>query len=178
VSFFADIHEKAAQRKLRFLVIGGLAVNRYGFSRETGDLDFLISQNERVPWMQLLADFGYADFEDRAVFIQYAAPADNAWPVDLMLVKEQTFVPMFAANCDADFYGIKTKVPSLEHLLALKLHSLKNAGAQRFLKDFMDVENLIYINQLDIKSPQIRDLFEKYGNLDLHEKISRALAKY
>jgi hypothetical protein len=38
VSFFVALHEAARERQLRFLVIGGLAVNHYGYSRETADL--------------------------------------------------------------------------------------------------------------------------------------------
>ena len=176
MNFFATIHEEAARRKLRLLVIGGLAVNHYGFSRETGDLDFFISQNERAQWVKMLADFGYANFHDGGNFIQYQAPDKNAWPVDLMLVQEKTFAPIFAASHDAEFFGVKTKVPALEHLIALKLHALKNTRMHRFLKDFLDVENLIQINRLDVKAPKIRELFDKYGTQDLYEKISRSLA--
>jgi hypothetical protein len=96
--------------------------------------------------------------------------------VDLMLVQEKTFAPILAASREADFFGVKTRVPSLEHLLALKLHSLKNTRMHRFLKDFLDVENLIRINQLDIRSTSVRELFDKYGTPDLYEKISRSLA--
>jgi len=39
VSFFETISTETKKRNLRFLVIGGLAVNSYGYSRETGDLD-------------------------------------------------------------------------------------------------------------------------------------------
>lgn len=176
MSFFADVHQRAAERKLRFLVIGGMAVNHYGYCRETNDLDFFISWNDRDSWMQLLAEFGYNRFTDGGPFVQYSPPDNNAWPVDLMLVQEQTFVPIFEASCEGEFYGIKTKVPSLEHLLALKLHALKNTRTRRFLKDFLDVENLISINHFDIKSEKLRSLFEKYGTMDLYEKISRALA--
>ncbi|HVU26559.1 MAG TPA: nucleotidyl transferase AbiEii/AbiGii toxin family protein [Verrucomicrobiae bacterium] len=175
MNFLADIHHEAAQRKLRYLVIGGLAVNYYGYSRDTADLDFFISQSERAEWMKMLADFGYAGYHDGGNFIQYAALDQNAWPVDLMLVQEKTFAPIFDASCAAEFFGIETKVPSLEHLIALKLHALKNTRMNRFLKDFLDVENLIFINQLDIKSPKMRDLFDKYGTQDLYEKISRSL---
>jgi hypothetical protein len=177
VNFLATIDAEAARRRLRYLVIGGLAINHYGYSRETSDLDFLISQNDRAAWMQVLTDFGYDIFHDGGNFIQYKAPKDNAWPVDLMLVPEKTFVVIFEKKIDAEFYGIRTKVPSVEHLIALKLHALKNTRAHRFLKDFLDVENLIRINQLDFKSQTIRELFEKYGTPDLYEKISRALAK-
>ncbi len=176
MSFFATIHEEAARRKLRFLVIGGLAVNHYGYTRDTSDLDFIISQKDRAEWMKLLQDFGYLSHNDGGNFIQYNPPAQNAWPVDLMLVQEKTFAPILAASRDADLFGTKTRVPSLEHLLALKLHALKNTRMSRFLKDFLDVEYLIRINRLDIKSKNIRELFEKYGTPDLYEKISRSLA--
>jgi hypothetical protein len=45
----------------------------------------------------------------------------------------------------------------------------------RFLKDFLDVENLIRINRLDVQSENIRQLFAKYGTMDLYEKVSAAL---
>jgi hypothetical protein len=176
VSFFATIHEEAARRKLRFLVIGGLAVNHYGYSRDTGDLDFFVSQNDRVTWMELLKYFGYASHNDGGYFIQYNPPAQNAWPVDLMLVQEKTFTPILSAGQPAEFFGVKTIVPSLEHLIALKLHALKNTRMTRFLKDFLDVEYLIRLNRLDVKSKSICELFEKYGTPDLYDKISRSLA--
>jgi predicted nucleotidyltransferase len=175
VSFLATIDREAAAKKLRYLVIGGLAVNFYGYSRDTSDLDFFISQNDRAEWMNLLVNFGYKNFHDGGSFIQYQAPEKNAWPVDLMLVQEKTFTPILGACVDADLFGVKTRVPSLEHLIVLKLHALKNTRTQRFLKDFLDVENLIRINRLDIKSENIRALFDKYGTADLYEKISRSL---
>jgi predicted nucleotidyltransferase len=176
VSFFATIHEEAARRKLRFLVIGGLAVNHYGYSRDTSDLDFFISQSDRADWMKLLHDFGYASHNDGGNFIQYNPPAQNAWPVDLMIVQEQTFSPILTASRDADLFGVKTRVPSLEHLIALKLHALKFTRMSRFLKDFLDVEYLIRLNRLDVRSKNIRALFDKYGTPDLYDKISRSLA--
>jgi len=176
VNFLATMHEEVAQRKLRFLVIGGLAVNHYGYARETADLDLFISQQDRVEWMQLMKDLGYASHNDGGSFIQYNPPAQNAWPVDLMLVQEKTFAPILAASLAADFFGIKTRVPALEHLIALKLHALKNTRMTRFLKDFLDVEYLIRINQIDIKSKNIRELFDKYGTPDLYEKVSQSLA--
>jgi len=92
------------------------------------------------------------------------------------LVREKTFQPMFAASREVDLYGTHSRIPSLEHLLALKIHALKNTRLHRFLKDFLDVENLIRINQLDIKSENVRQLFLKYGTVELYEKVSRSLA--
>lgn len=176
MNLFKTIDQEAASKRLRYLIIGGLAINYYGYSRDTSDLDFFISQNDRAEWMRLLAELGYANFHDGGNFIQYDAPDKNAWPVDLMLVQEKTFTPILEASLDVEFFGVKTRVPLLEHLIALKLHALKNTRMHRFLKDFLDVENLIRINKLDVKSKKVRDLFDKYGTQDLYEKISRSLA--
>ena len=177
MSFFRIIHEEAARRNLRFLVIGGLAINHYGFSRETSDLDFFISQNDRTEWLKLLGVFRYTIQHDGGNFIQYYPPEQNAWPVDLMLVQEKTFATILASSHEAEFFGVRTRVPSLNHLIALKLHALKNTRLHRFLKDFLDVENLIRINHVDIKSSEVRELFAKYGTQDLYEKVSKSLAE-
>ncbi|HZI31399.1 MAG TPA: hypothetical protein VFF11_03600, partial [Candidatus Binatia bacterium] len=116
-------------------MIGGLAINHYGFSRETSDLDFFISQNDRTEWLKLLGVFRYTIQHDGGNFIQYYPPEQNAWPVDLMLVQEKTFATILASSHEAEFFGVRTRVPSLNHLIALKLHALKNTRLHRFLKD-------------------------------------------
>lgn len=177
VSFFAAIENETRQRQLPFLVIGGHAVNLYGFARETADLDFLVCSDHREAWVKLFADLGYRPFSDAPNFVQLVSDNETAWPVDLMFVKPATFKPMFDSGRAVEFYGTKPRIPTLEHLIALKLHALKNTRPHRFLKDFLDVENLIRINQLDIQSENIRQLFKKYGTLDLYEKIRAALEK-
>jgi predicted nucleotidyltransferase len=176
VNFFETIDSETRARNLQFLVIGGLAINLYGYSRDTADLDFLICSNQRSQWLDLFSRLDYGVFKDGGNFIQLSSAKQAAWPVDLMLVQEKTFQPMFAASREVDLYGTHSRIPSLEHLLALKLHALKNTRLHRFLKDFLDVENLIRINKLDIKSKNTRQLFLKYGTLELYDKVSRSLA--
>ena len=176
MSLFATIHDEARRRQLRFLVIGGLAINHYGYSRETGDLDLFVGETDRLAWLELAPQLGYTVYHDGGSFIQFTPPEKSAWPLDLMIEPEKTFLPMFEASCEANLYGINTRVPTLEHLLALKLHALKHTRMHRFLKDFLDVEALIRINKLDIKSENMRQLFARYGTMELYEKVSRSLA--
>jgi predicted nucleotidyltransferase len=176
VNFFETIATETSKRNLHFLVIGGLAISFYGYSRDTADLDLLIHREDRETWLKIFSELKYAIHHDGESFLQLSSLEQNAWPVDLMLVREATFGPMFAASRKVDLYGASTRIPSLEHLLMLKLHALKNGRINRFLKDFLDVENLIRINKLDIKSENIRQLFAKYGSIELYDKVSVALA--
>ena len=176
MKFFETIDAETRKRNLQFLVIGGLAVNLHGYSRDTADLDLLICADQREQWLDLFLQLGYVIYKDGGNFIQLSSQEHAAWPVDLMLVQGKTFAPMFTASRQVDLYGTPSRLPSLEHLIALKLHALKNGRFDRFLKDFLDVENLIRINQLDLKSENIRQLFVKYGTMELYDKVSRSLA--
>ena len=176
MKFFETIDAETRKRNLQFLVIGGLAVNLYGYSRDTADLDLLVCVEKREQWLDLFSQLDYAIYQDGGNFIQLSSEKHAAWPVDLMFVQKKTFLPMFAASREVDLYETRSRIPSLEHLIALKLHALKNTRVDRFLKDFLDVENLIRINGLDVKSETIRQLFAKYGTMELYEKVSRSLA--
>jgi predicted nucleotidyltransferase len=171
---FDQLTMAAHQRGLDFLVIGGLAVNFYGCSRDTADLDLLVRQDGRTAWAELLVRLGYTVERDTEAFVQLAPPRDGEWPVDLMLVRESTFTPMLEQSREVEMYGARLRIPCLEHLLALKLHALKHTRAHRFLKDFQDVIGLVRINRLELRSENIRQLFHKYGTLELYEKIVRA----
>ncbi len=175
VSFFETIATETRKRHLPFLIIGGHAINLYGFARETADVDFLICADNRTAWLELLTKLGYRVFSDGGSFVQLSSDQQSAWPLDLMLVQKKTFQPMLADSREVEFYGTTSRIPSLEHLIALKLHALKNTRVNRFLKDYLDVENLIQINHLDIKSKKIRLLFTKYGTLALYEKMRATL---
>ena len=41
--FYERIFRELANRNIKYLVIGGIAVNIHGYSRATGDLDIMLS---------------------------------------------------------------------------------------------------------------------------------------
>jgi hypothetical protein len=126
MGLFHNLNERARTQGLPFLVIGGLAVNWYGYSRETADLDLLISLDARDAWLTLFSELGYSHFSGGGAFVQLSPPTGGEWPVDLMLVREPTFRPMLDEAKEVEIYGERLLVPALNHLLALKLHALKH----------------------------------------------------
>jgi hypothetical protein len=83
---------------------------------------------------------------------------------------------MLAEAIKLDAPPFKIRVPCVEHLIALKLHSLKQGRIHRFLKDFQDVVGLIECNRLDPRSEKVKTLFEKYGNAELYGQVLRAVS--
>src|SRR5688500_968978 len=124
--FFQTLRELSREQDLPFLLIGGHAVNLFGYSRDTHDIDLLIRREQSPKWKEIILNMGYSVFKEEDNFVQFSpkrAPA--AWPLDLMLVTNETFAKLFAASTERLENGVPFKVPAVEHLIALKLHVLK-----------------------------------------------------
>jgi hypothetical protein len=161
--------------ELPFLVIGGLAVIAHGYPRDTVDLDYLVRRSGRESWQSALARLGYKVAHEHDNFAQFTSEPGGT-DVDLMFVNDSTFDAMFGASLSQDTGLSQARFPSLEHLVALKLHVLKQQLRHRMLKDMDDVINLLLANRVDLRQENWRQLFEKYGSQDLYEKIARAIA--
>jgi hypothetical protein len=163
----------AQEAHLPFLVIGGFAVIAHGYQRSTGDLDVLVRRSDDTAWTEALKRVGYTLLHAQRTFAQYKS-ADGSIDLDLMYVDDATFDPMYAASEPKDFHGVPIKVPSLEHLVALKLHVLKQDLRHRRLYDADDIIQLVLRNKIDLRESKWQALFEKYGTLEWYEKIRHA----
>lgn len=158
---------------LPFLVIGGHAVIAHGYPRLTHDLDFLVRKSQRDLWRIKVLRLGFHVFEERASFIQFSRSAGMPdW--DLMLVNDLTFEKMWAESITIDFAGTGARMVALDHLIALKLHVLKQNLPHRALRDLDDVINLVLKNGLDIRTERYRTLFLKYGDQLTYDRVLRA----
>lgn len=170
---FADFIRLGRQEpSLRFLVIGGYAVAAHGHSRATFDVDFLVRRTDRDAWASRLLESGLVLFGETRAFAQFSqsGPGDG---LDLMFVDESTFDPMWLASQERDFGEIRARVPCLDHLLALKLHALKQALPHRTGKDAEDVELLLRRNSIDLRQTRYEQLFLKYGTREIYETFLR-----
>lgn len=174
-SLFEQLNREASQRGVRFLVIGGHAVIEHGFQRGTEDADILVSKKERGTWIEIVSALHYTLLRDAGTFLQFEPPAETDWDLDLMLVPAESFARLLAAGKMATLEGAAVIVPSLEHLIGLKVHAMKNARGLRILKDMTDVAQLLNLNGVNVNSAWVRATFDKYGNKDLYERIVKLL---
>lgn len=156
-----------------FLVIGGYAVNAHRYLRFTHDLDLLIRRDQKDFWKKLALDYGYTLFCERENFLQLTPPSAVEIPVDFMLVNDHTFQTLYAEAIEGLIGGVAVKHPSLKHLIALKLHVVKQELPHRHLRDFYDVLELIRVNKLNVSTKDFQEFCEKHGNAKLYEAIVR-----
>ncbi len=177
MTLFQTLEVETRTRGLGFLIIGAHAINQYGYSRDTSDLDLMIRRTDRESWIALFSSLNYRLFSEKPGFLQLEAPKEFVWPVDLMFVNDTTWEKMSAASVSVEIGNATCRVPKLLHLIALKVHALKNGHTARFLKDLQDVEGLILVNKLEVASSEVKEIFQRYGTEDLYQKIANACRK-
>ena len=168
------IASRAADEGIAFLLTGGHAVIIHGFARSTFDLDLVVRQSDKQKWLQLARGMGYEAYHQGPSFIQFNAAKADSFPLDLMLVNDQTFSKLQAEAILAPPGTPGVQVVSLLHLLALKCHAIKHGHPGRILKDAEDVIQLIQNNKLNPEAEEIRDLFQKHGTAEFYERIKAA----
>jgi len=171
LKFVQQLSAAAQSRKLRALLIGGHAVNLHGVSRFTEDFDFLIDRATVASWRELLRSLGFESFRDAATFEQFSREGEGPKRLDLMLVNSGTFEKLFSKALPLPEPSESMRIVCAEHLVALKLHVLKQDLAHRRLRDFLDVVELIKQNKLDLKGAEMKEVFDKFGTPELARKV-------
>lgn len=93
MNLFQQIASASEQFGFDILVIGGHAVNAYGYFRTTLDVDFMIQESDLPTLRRELEKIGYQWRGQTLSFAQFfpVTGTSAAFPVDLMLVDDDTF---------------------------------------------------------------------------------------
>ena len=166
----ATLVEHGERNGVKLLVIGGHALNVLGYRRQTGDLDLLVSKTDRSFWSDALLRLKYKSFQSHEVFERFEPGTIAEWPVDLMFVDSTIFKQLCSEAVLGDFGTVIVGVPSVRHMIALKLHALKQRQSHREEKDLSDVRELLKLNV--VESDEFRQLCEKYDRLDVFTKLA------
>lgn len=157
-----------------FLIIGGHAVNAYGLARQTGDIDLLVPGENKADWDKLLVRLGYQPGQSDQHFARYTYRDLAGWPIDLMFVDGPTFVKMAGEARAVTIGDAEVRVVSINHLIMLKIHALKNYQPHRDVKDFNDLVSLLALPECDLSDGDLRSLCERYAGPSLYARIRSA----
>ena len=171
-SVFHLISDLTKEEGVSCVLIGGFAINHYRVTRQTADVDFLITKEDFDKILGLLEKAGYKKALLQENFAQLQSSHLSLMDVDFMFVDQETLQKIMKEGQEFKIVGQTFTVPSLYHLIALKLHSIKHNPKLRLMKDLPDIINLIRINEIDIKDVKFKKLCLKYGTIDCLQCIS------
>ncbi len=174
---FDLISREFPKNKIPCVLIGGFAVNNHKVSRQTVDVDFMINDANSEKAITTLKNAGYQLVNLQDAFAQFKSKDPAYMDLDLMFVDSPTFNEISKAGIKITLFGHDFFVPRVEHLIALKLHALKNNFSYRQDTDLPDIRKLVEANGIDPKSDPFKDLCLKYGNADIYRLILRTSEK-
>ena len=170
-SMFKRVVETLAAEDIDHLLIGGMAVNYYGFTRATLDVDFMVAVNDATRARQALIRAGFMNAEERDHVIFLYWP-DQPVRVDLLKVETDTLNRLWQDAESISLHDVMVRVPALEDLIAMKLFALKHGGARRMGKDMIDIVQLAFLHKLDIEH-QLRPLALRFADETLFDQIKQ-----
>ena len=91
--------------------------------------------------------------------------------VDLLLVDPTTLKRVCAEGKMIKIAGNDFRVPSLRHLIAMKLHAIKSNPSKRWVEDLPDIVALMKKNRLSLTDPVMIELCGKFGTSDIWVKL-------
>lgn len=156
---------------LRYAVIGGLAMQAFGYSRFTRDIDFVAERRERDRIIAFAESLGYETLHLSEGYSNHIHSDRSSGRVDFMYVDDATAAKLFPAASTKPVVGnVHACVPRAEHLAAMKAISMKNSP-QRALIDSSDVQFLLSLPGID--RVEVRDYFARHGLLELFDAIEK-----
>jgi predicted nucleotidyltransferase len=164
VSIIAELGRRAGDSDLPFIVVGGNAVIAYGYPRQTQDFDLLVREMDRRAWHELITSLGYFAHHAHRVFHMYAPSASSQPPIDLMLVDTRTFERLNNDAREIEVNSFPVRIPSLPHLIALKLHAIRHGGEDRRAVDLTDIVELVRLNHVNLASRDYQEILERYAS--------------
>lgn len=169
-----DLAKTCREQETLFLIVGGWALNAHGVSRQTLDVDLLIQDSSLPAVEQILSMHGYAKVYEADLFAKFRAEDPTLMDIDCLLTDARTVGKMLSESLTTKMGGVDFTVPSLSHLIAMKLHALKHNAHRRYERDLPDIVALVRVNNLDVRGDDFKDLCLSFGTPELHRDIVMA----
>ena len=154
---------------VNFLMIGGHAVNYYGYTRATMDVDFMIVAEDVPAVRQVMKDAGFTNISEGETVVFFSRPGSPV-RVDFLPVDSGTVEQLMIQAQQVMYGGARLHVPCLKDLLAMKLFALKGGNPRRKERDFLDVVYLVLENELNVES-DLRWLCERFASGTLYDEL-------
>ena len=152
---FAELVESLRAGGTSFLLVGGLALLAHHVERATGDIDFACEKSSRELVVRLMSKQGYAVLHEQPELYTRFHQAGRRI-VDFVYLDADTYYQLEAASVATEVSRVQVRVPSLDHLLAMKLFSASQSTNRG--KDLGDILSLIANNGVDVHSREFEAL--------------------
>lgn len=155
---------------IRYMLIGGVAVNIHGYLRATRDLDLMLLVEDADIAHATFMGLGYQTLDHRADIASYVRGTQR---LDVLYAQRPISRGLLEQPAEADFNGLKLPVVSLEGLLGLKIQAFSDDP--RRIRDFEDMMQLVKARREDLDFDEVRSYFRLFDKESLFDAILKAI---
>jgi len=164
---FETVCRELPSAGVEFLMIGGHAVNHYGYIRATMDVDFMITAEAVSSVREVMRNSGFTNVSEGENVIFFSRP-DSPIRVDFLPVDAETMKTLLQNAVAVDYGGFPVRVPSLTDLIAMKLFALRNP--KREARDSADIVQLVLENDLNAET-DLKPLCSRFATNEIYRKL-------
>jgi hypothetical protein len=170
--------------KLKYVIVGGLAIIHYGHLRTTQDIDILIDNDPDriVQLLELLRSHDFDVMEDQFKLAYQegtnASIFDNRsfMRLDLKVVNEKRELDVLNNAKTKEVFGLKIKMAPLEYVLLGKLQYIGNLEEINDFElleyqDVIDFLTLFYANKERIDFSLLEKKISEYGLIEQYIRL-------
>jgi len=154
------------------LLVGGQALPAYGVVRQTLDIDCLATTEGVAKLQRVLLAAGYTEAGRSAAVVRYRHESPLLLDVDVLVVNRETYDKLLRDSRQWRTENSVWRVPSLAHLIALKLHAWKHNPSRRG-HELADIESLLRQNPALVTRTEVRGLCEQFGPPGIFEELEK-----
>lgn len=160
-------------RRVRYAVIGGVALAALGMPRTTLDLDIVTDAAAQPTVVTFLEQLGYETLHRSPGYSNHLHREPARGRVDVVYVDGETAERLFGAvRSVAGFGGAAMPIAAPEHLAAMKVLAMKN-DPQRTFQELADIRFLL--GRPGVDRDLVRQYFERHGLLERFHDVERTL---
>jgi len=162
MNLFEQVFRALNKERVKYLVVGGVAVNLHGYMRFTGDLDLLLLLEEKnlEKMARVMNTLGYSkrlpvsiiDLSDQDKVkkwlkeknmkaFSFTPPKNNPLQIDIIMEESLEFDKIVSRKAIKKISGVSVPVVSMEDLIKTKRRANRP-------QDLMDIEALINLKKL------------------------------
>ncbi len=150
-----SVHQMLQDAQIEHALIGAFAMAHYGIQRATGDIDFLIDENDKKKALSAFKEKGFNIFYQSDDVLQFEGPGS----IDFLLAKRPMSRKMLKEAQAIEPLNIKCV--SVEGIIGLKIQAYIN-DPKRELRDKADILAIIEQN-LQINWDRVKQYADLFG---------------
>jgi hypothetical protein len=156
-----EVSDFLEREHLPFALVGGLALQAYGLSRATFDVDLVVAVDAQTRVIEFIESLGFETVHRSEGFSNHVHREPSFGRIDFIYVDATTSQQLLTPPLGRwSLGGRGLPVPRPEFLIAMKVHAMRN-DPRRTFKELADIQHLMRLPGID--ENEVRGYFERAG---------------